>query len=195
MFRKSLVVMALMSLFAGSAFAGTRVWLVGDGNLMNTSTTASGITVNTTGKFGYGGGLMFSFGMGKSAEFNLGGIYQRRSFEFNGATTNVPYINIPATFSFWLSPAMALDIGGYYAMGMGNLTDGSGNSASFDTAGFNKADYGARGGVKFMLGRRISVGAAYIMGLKEVFTAPTAGAETKWKGFDFNLGIALGGAK
>lgn len=160
MFRKTLVLAALVGLFSMSAFAaggGTRISLVGAGNY-GMNKVAGANSSETKGAPGYGGGLLIGFGMGSTTTFEIGGVYMVSRFTttipgFADITTELKGVYIPGTLHFMMGKSVSLGLGGYYGY-------------SLETGA--ESIYGANGGLRFRMGPHMFLDTRYNMSLKEV---------------------------
>ncbi len=125
-----------------------------DYGLTSASADILGITVETSGGLGFGGGILAKFGMGP-AGFELGALFisQTASSTADGvalASTSSSILHFPVVYHLGLGKSFSLGIGGYFALAL----EGGGT------------DYGLKAGPRISFGK-FFIDATYNFGLKD----------------------------
>ncbi len=126
-----------------------------DYGLNSATTDVLGVTIESTGGLGFGGGILAKFGMGP-AGFELGALFisQTENSTANGValpSTSSPIFHFPAVYHFGLGKSFSLGIGGYFALALAEGGD---------------SDYGLKAGPRISFGK-FFVDATYNYGLKD----------------------------
>lgn len=182
-----------------------------------TTATVSGVPITniattTKPKLGFGGGLLFDTMMASRLGLELGVLYGARKTEsitsytalgVNTSTDSISearFVQLPLLARLWLHPMLSVGAGGYYAQGVGqvsnkNQSTGATTKESFQDAGLKKTDYGILGSVQLRL--RLSMAATllldgrYTQGLANV-SATSDGTVKKFHEVQGLVGFAFG---
>jgi hypothetical protein len=194
-----------LALFVGSsALAAPRVSLFGiadQTDLVPSDSSGAAATSNIEKKFGFGGGLGLSFPLSMRAALEVDGIYLGRKFSTTGSTvdTSLTYLQIPVLARLHLSRFLSLGVGGYYATALGDVKSSTGETATYESIGYSKTDYGLVGalGLNAPLGHATSLFAEgrYAFGLKDVDLDTTDTHRLKWRDIQVLVGLRFGMGK
>lgn len=162
MIKKSLfALLALAASLAGSINAEAGVSLVGALNYGLNSETgtdpATGLSVETKGGLGFGGGLLLDFGMG-GASIEVGGLFLSKSIKSTTTVLGIP-IEDSVNASSVHVPVM-VRFGGMTSFGVGGFFE-----ASLESGG--GTDYGVVGGPRFSMPGGLFFDGRFAYGLKD----------------------------
>lgn len=197
--KKMTLVLALFGLVLGmsSAQAGTKFSVMGDINL-STPKDSSG-TNTWSAKMGFGGGAGLELGLSSSVGLAIEAIYEMRKAEVSGASVKTTQILFPVAARIWASPMFNFLVGGYYSMGMGDVTleqSGVSVTQTYSQIGAKSSDYGAVGGIGLNFGSgggHFFFDARYYLGLADINDPAVAGSTTKISTIQGLLGYRFGG--
>lgn len=174
--------------------------VLGGANYTTYDTGSANTQINNKFNYGVGAGAILS--LAPRIGFEIDGIYRKNSFgfEFSGAesTTTMTALIVPAMLRVNL-PVISLGAGGYYSMGLGDLSQTvtfNGNtttsSSTYEASSLEKSDYGLAASVRMSV-LPLGVGSVfidgrYLMGMKD--RAVGAG-EMKTRSFEAMLGLSF----
>lgn len=163
--------------------------------MMNASQTGS----TNSAKLGMGFGAYGQYTVMDDVTVDFGLHYMMRKFSDTTTSYGLNYLQVPVVARYWIIPMVNVGVGGYYALGMGDLTatptGGTSVSVPLATAGINSGDFGAI----FSVGGKMPVGTFnlvanvnYLMGLRNLTASTVATAPSmKWSGLEFQAGASM----
>ncbi len=182
-----------------------------EGGLAHTSSSVSPATSTFGAGNTYVFGAFFDYGLATGFGLEVGAFMASRkltasttltvagvSQTFNGDLTYLTY-QFPVLMRFTLLPFVSFGVGGYYAMGAGNVTETVAGvavptTASFADAGLKTSDYGVEGDIRFRLPLLplfgFVVDARYLYGLAD--TSATTGVKLNTRDLQLLAGIEFG---
>ena len=168
------------------AEAAPRLSLFG---VADTATFSNQISVNS-GSSGIGGGIGVEFPVSSSSGLELGLNWIQRRNDFTSR-----WIQLPLLYRFWIGRYVSVGAGGYYARGVGSITQSNGTSADFQTVGLGKGDAGLTG----LIGGNIPfskysllIEGRYNVGAYDVSTVQ--GVTATYSDIQLLFGVRFGGA-
>ena len=197
---------SVLLLNSGNAHA-IGIAVVGAGTLSKPALSSNYIDT-FSGKVGLGGGALVDFGILPMLSFQVGGLYVTRTYtDTVGAvviTDQLHYLEVPAQFRLMLGRVFSVGLGGYWAVGMGNITQTNGSvtnsNVTYGNFGLKNHDLGLIGSLNaaIPLGAMVQLYAEgqYLYGLQNELTdaAITASPTSSYKNRDiqFLLGLRFG---
>jgi hypothetical protein len=155
---KKVFVLMFLAIVSSQTSYAAKLGVVGvlDYNLASSTTTVSGFSAELSGGLGFGAGLLVHFGSSISG-LDLGAFFisQKSTVTLTGVASGVSssssVIHFPLTYQIGLGKSLALGLGGYYGL-------------SLESGG--SSDYGAKAGLRVMLGNKLFTDVSYNYGLK-----------------------------
>ncbi|MGK5089751.1 outer membrane beta-barrel protein [Bdellovibrionota bacterium FG-2] len=102
------------------------------------------------GRNSYGGGALLGIRFKRFFGLEVGGLYVNRKYGDSAGDICFNTLQLPALLRFRLLPMLSFGVGGYYTMGIGNVTFGTATS-TFADAALKKSDYGVVGDARLRL--------------------------------------------
>lgn len=196
---KTILAITSLVLMSMSPALASEVGILGGFNSFNPSVT----NTSTTPKLGHTFGFMFQFVPGP-IDLELDVLYASKKVEAGGATFTLNSIQFPLMVRLAPLPIISVGFGGYYQMGVGNVTtERNGVSASTDynttifytTLGLKRNDYGAIGSVRLKLplgGANLIADLRYLYGLQDNLLPASSSASVKYRSLDALVGVSWG---
>jgi hypothetical protein len=188
-----------------SANAGLRFSVFGAGTFSSIKNTAAVATTTSSAKLGIGGGAQLELMLGQVVGLELGGLYLQRKFSTTDsllaitAESTFTYVQIPLQVRFWLGRFVTLGVGGYYAMGLGDIKStalGIPITTTYAAAGTKTSDYGLLGSLGFNipLGTSVAILAEgrYAYGMQDLNVTKDPAGTAKWRDMQALIGLRFG---
>ena len=208
---KTLLISLFLSVFFLKSEAKAEVnfflTVVGTSNLaslIDTSANASSFSNSSAFGFGFGGEIEARFGSSFGIEGGLflqsKNIYLTQLSSDSTSLVSYPYIVTPLQVRFWINNLIGIGLGGYSALGLGNIVNSAGGvsvTSTYSGSNTKSYDYGLVGSVAVNLVLNPWVAATgeirYLFGLCDINSPPSSSGATHWRdlqafvGFRFNL--------
>jgi hypothetical protein len=208
--RCGLFLSCLLFLFAPGVAEAARLSIFGVGTSSNMnyySSSGGALTSPTQSQIGYGGGLELEFHLGSRVGLELGAAYLNRKVLDTTVNPSLgstyAFLHVPLQFRLHLAHFLSLSAGGYASEAIGTISDSSGGSTSYSSAGYNKLEYGVVGGARidFFHGSGPFVEGRYIYGLSDMIDHSVADGidpalasqRARWREIQILVGLRLGG--
>src|SRR5688572_3545034 len=93
-------------------------------------------TVEYLPNMALGGGISYEFALGPKAGLEIGAAYQKRSQGASVGTNTVTqtYLHAPVILRYWFGRGFGLGVGGYYGMGLGDISNSETASLTYEAA-------------------------------------------------------------
>lgn len=97
-----------------SALAGFRLATVGVGDFLMVENQPADPTVDSTGRLGVGGGLLFEVGLGRQLSLDVGTLYVNRKQVAAGEVASYAGLQVPVVVRIWTNQYLSFGFGGHY---------------------------------------------------------------------------------